>query len=80
MQIRIIPCKANFDGMAFLDIFAFHTVEILRGVGGMWGVYLKSCSHPYIPWSGVPNKSLADCILQPRHELCGRLNGQGEED
>lgn len=46
----------------------------------MWDVYLKSCSHPYIPWSGAPNKSLADCILQPRHELCGRLNGQGEED
>lgn len=40
MQIRIIPCKANFDGMAFLDIFAFHTVEILRGGGGECGMYI----------------------------------------
>lgn len=48
--------------------------------GGMWGVFLKSCSQPYIPRSRVPNKSLADCILLPGQELCGRLNGQGEED
>lgn len=60
--------------MAFLDIYSFYTVEILGGV------YLKSCNDPYIPQPGTPNKSLADCILQPRQELCGRLNGQGEED
>lgn len=48
MQTGIIPCKANFDGMQFVDIYSFHTVEIL-----LWGV----CTHRAAVTLTLPNQA-----------------------
>lgn len=71
MQTGITPCKSNFDGMQFIDIYSFHIVEILFG-----GVCTCRAAVTLTLLSQAHLMKANRLHPKPRQELCGRINGQ----